>query len=87
MHVSFRMSASPHNIILTAAQRKVVAELLPKLADRMNLEEKNSRTNSFTTNELESIRNKAREYDPEKFDAAKTTKVMRLRLPDWRQHR
>lgn len=53
------MSVSPHNVLLTAAQRKVVADLLPKLADRLKLDEKNSRTISFTTKELESIRDKA----------------------------
>lgn len=47
------------NVLLTAAQRKVVADLLPKLADRLKLDEKNSRTMSFTTKELESIREKA----------------------------
>ena len=50
------MSSSPHNVLLTAAQRKVVADLLPKLADRLKLDEKNPRTISFTAKELESIR-------------------------------
>lgn len=48
-----------HNILLTLTQRKVVADLLPKLADRLKLDEKNSRTISFTSKELESIREKA----------------------------
>ncbi len=26
-------------------------------------------------------------FDPENFDAGKTTKLMRRGLPDWRQHR
>ena len=47
------------NLLLTAAQRKVVSDLLPKLADRLKLDEKNSRTISFTSKELESIRQKA----------------------------
>jgi len=47
---------TPYNVNFTVAQRKVVADLLPKLADRMKLDEKNPRTIAFTTNELESIR-------------------------------
>lgn len=50
---------SPHNVVLTQAQRRVVADLLPKLADRLKLDEKNPRTISFTAKELESIRDKA----------------------------
>lgn len=46
-------------ILLTHAQRKVVAEVLPKFADRLKLDEKNPRTISFTAKELESIRQKA----------------------------
>lgn len=47
------------NADLTQAQRKVVADLLPTLTDRLKLDEKNSRTISFTVKELESIREKA----------------------------
>jgi len=47
------------NLPLTQAQRKIVADLLPKYADRLKLDEKNSRTISFTTKELKSIRQKA----------------------------
>lgn len=50
---------SRHNVLLSQAQRKVVADLLPKLADRLKLDEKNPRTISFTSKELESIRDKA----------------------------
>lgn len=46
-------------ISLTQAQRKVVADLLPTLADRLKLDEKNPRTITFTAKELESIRLKA----------------------------
>lgn len=58
------MSSSPHNALLTAAQRKVVADLLPTLADRMKLDEKNPRTISFTAEELETIRQKAEAAGP-----------------------
>jgi hypothetical protein len=47
------------NVILTQTQRKVVADLLPKLADRLKLDEKNPRTIPFTPKELESIRDNA----------------------------
>lgn len=43
-------------VLLTQAQRKVIADLLPKIASRLKLDEKNSLTISFTTKELESIR-------------------------------
>ncbi|MFT5325672.1 MAG: hypothetical protein ACI8P0_003544 [Planctomycetaceae bacterium] len=45
-------------ICFTQAQRKVVADLFPDLTDRLKLAEKNPRTISFTTKELESIRDK-----------------------------
>jgi hypothetical protein len=44
------------NVLLTQAQRRVVADLLPKLVDRLKLDEKNPRTIFFTAKELESIR-------------------------------
>lgn len=53
------VEVSSHNILLTAAQRNVVADLLPKLADRLTLDEKNARTIYFTAKEHESIRQKA----------------------------
>lgn len=53
------MPASPPNAILTHAQRKVVADLLPILTDRLKLAEKNPRKISFTPIELATIRDKA----------------------------
>lgn len=53
------MSKPEINIQFSQAQRKVVADLLPKFADHLKLDEKNSRTITFTTKELESIRDKA----------------------------
>jgi hypothetical protein len=50
---------SNSHILLTKAQRKVLADLLPKFADRLKLDEKNPRTISFTAKELETIRQKA----------------------------
>lgn len=49
----------PISALLTEAQRKAVAEILPKLADRLKLDEKNARTITFTTAELQSIQRKA----------------------------
>ena len=40
-----------HNVLLTLAQRKVVADLLPKFADRTKLDMKKSRTDWITTKE------------------------------------
>jgi hypothetical protein len=45
---------------LTQAQRKVVAEIVPKLADRLKLDEKPQRTIEFTLVELKAIKEKAR---------------------------
>ena len=53
------MAQNKLNVLLTQAQRRVVADLLPKLADRLKLDEKNPRTISFTAKELETIRQKA----------------------------
>jgi hypothetical protein len=50
---------SNSHILLTKAQRKVVADLLPKFAERLKLDQKNPRTISFTAKELETIRQKA----------------------------
>jgi hypothetical protein len=44
---------------LTQAQRKVVAEIAPELADRLKLDEKPQRTIQFTLTELKAIREKA----------------------------
>lgn len=57
--VTFRMPTFSQNVLLTHAQRKVIADLLPKLCDRLKLDEKNSRTISFTPKELKTIREKA----------------------------
>jgi hypothetical protein len=56
------------NVRLTAAQRKIIAGFSPKLADRLKLDEKNSRTISFTAKELESIREKAEAALPHASD-------------------
>lgn len=55
------MTLSQHSVPLTAAQRKVVADLLPELSDRLDLSKKNSRTISFTVKELQTIQQKAQE--------------------------
>jgi hypothetical protein len=47
------------SILLTQAQRKVTADLLPKLSDRLKLDEKNQRKISFTSEELNFIQQKA----------------------------
>jgi hypothetical protein len=52
------------SIHLTEAQRRAVAELLPDLADRLKLDEKNSRTISFTPKDLERIREMAEAARP-----------------------
>jgi hypothetical protein len=44
---------------LTQAQRKVVAEIAPDLADRLKLDERSQRTIPFTPTELKAIRAKA----------------------------
>jgi hypothetical protein len=55
---------SPLTVLLTQAQRKVVADLLPKFSDRLKLDEKNPRMISFTPKELESIKDKAEAARP-----------------------
>jgi hypothetical protein len=44
---------------LTQAQRTVVAEIIPELADRLKLNERNQRTIEFTLAELKAIKTKA----------------------------
>jgi len=54
-----RMSGQSLNTRFTHAQRKVIAELMPKLDARLRLDTSNQRTLSFTLAELESIQQKA----------------------------
>jgi hypothetical protein len=58
------MPTSRHSIIFTQAQRTVVVGLLPELANRLKLEEKNSRTISLTSKELDALREKAEAARP-----------------------
>jgi hypothetical protein len=48
-------------VLLTQAQRKVVAQIVPDLADRLKLDERNQRTIPFTLAELQAIKEKAGE--------------------------
>ena len=50
---------------LTQAQRKVVAEIVPELADRLKLGEKPQRTIRFTLAELKAIKEKAGKAKPQ----------------------
>ena len=59
------------NVLLTQAQRKVIADLLPLFADRLKLDEKNPRMISFTAKELETIRGKAEAAHPHATDGMK----------------
>ena len=56
-----RMSGQSLNTRFTHAQRKVIAELMPELANRLLLDSSNQRTLAFTLNELQTIRQKAHE--------------------------
>jgi hypothetical protein len=55
------MPAVPQHVTvrLTQAQRKVVAEIAPELAERLKLDERNQRTINFTLAELKAIKEKA----------------------------
>ena len=55
------MPASPHRypLRLTQAQRKVVAEVVPDLADRLKLAESDQRTIQFTVAEMKAIQKQA----------------------------
>src|SRR5437868_7015589 len=59
--VKIPMPAVPQHfpVRLTQAQRKVVAEIAPALADRLKLDERNQRTIEFTLAELKAIKAKA----------------------------
>ena len=56
-----RMSKPTLNTRFTHAQRKVVAELTPELADRLLLDTSNQRTLAFTHDDLQTIEQKAHE--------------------------
>jgi hypothetical protein len=52
-------SQQHYPVKLTQAQRKVVAEIAPALADRLKLDQRNQRTIPFTLAELKAIKEKA----------------------------
>lgn len=52
------------NVLLTQPQRKALAELLPELAERLQLQEKNPRRISFTVSELQTIQETAKDAIP-----------------------
>lgn len=58
------MSEPNFNTRFTHAQRKVVAELMPALVDRLSLNTSNQRTIPFTLDELKTIQQKAKEAIP-----------------------
>lgn len=58
------MKDIPASICFTEAQRKAIAGILPKLADRLKLDEKNSRTISLPLDELQTIHLKAEQAIP-----------------------
>lgn len=60
-----------HSVLLTAAQRKAIADILPAFTDRLTLDEKNSRTIPFTTDELQTIQRKAQDAIPSAKDGMK----------------
>jgi hypothetical protein len=53
-------AGSAISVSLTYAQRKVIAEILPEIADRLKLGEQKTRAIPFTNAELETIREKAK---------------------------
>jgi hypothetical protein len=65
------MNDSPAKVLLTDAQRRVVADILPEFSDRLKLDEKNSRRISFNTDELQTIQQKAQSAIPSAEDGMK----------------
>lgn len=60
--------ASPGSTIsvnFTGAQRRVIAEILPEISDRLKLNENNARTISFMSDELKTIRQRANDAIPD----------------------
>lgn len=53
-------SAPTISVPFTFAQRKAVADILPAISDRLKLDEQKTRSIPFTTDELETIRQKAK---------------------------
>jgi hypothetical protein len=51
----------PIGVQLTSSQRRVIAEVLPEFSDRLKLEQKNSRSVSFTAEELGLVQQAARQ--------------------------
>jgi pRiA4b ORF-3-like protein/uncharacterized protein DUF6933 len=66
------------NVNFTYAQRKAIAEILPNMADRLKLDEKNARTITFTSDELETIRQRAKEAIPNAENGMKRNSLEHL---------
>lgn len=52
------------NVPFTSAQRKAIAEILPEIVDRLKLDENKARTTTLTSDELETIRQRAKDPIP-----------------------
>src|SRR5438132_13292619 len=52
-------SSQHYPVKLTQAQRKIVAEVVPELADRLKLDESPQRTIQFTTDEIKAVHKQA----------------------------
>ena len=52
------------NVPFSSAQRKAIAEILPEIANRLKLDEKKARTIPFTSDELETIHQRAENAIP-----------------------
>jgi hypothetical protein len=61
------MPADPQHfpVKLTQAKRKLVAQVVPELADRLKLDERNLRTIPFTLAELRAVKEKAGKAMPQ----------------------
>ena len=56
-----KASGATINVPFSSAQRKAIAEILPEIADRLEVNENKARTISFTSNELKTIRQRAKD--------------------------
>jgi hypothetical protein len=59
VEIAMPVSRQHFPVRLTQAQRKVVAEIAPALADRLKLDQRNQRTIEFTLAELKALKQKA----------------------------
>lgn len=73
-----KASGATINVPFSSAQRRVIAEILPEIADRLKLSENKARTIAFTRDELNIIRQRAQDAIPNAANGMKRNSLRHI---------